>query len=88
MSTTPYPWSFLQTPKEIWIVYEGGAHIWRKIFMDGRSDFFGPGLGKEYIHLASARYDWEQILNQYRIDMAIVPTEWPLGELVTVVRGP
>src|ERR1041384_2375985 len=26
MSTTPYPWSFLQTPKEIWIVYEGGAH--------------------------------------------------------------
>jgi hypothetical protein len=36
MSTTPYPWSFLQTPKEIWIVYEGGAHIWRKIFMDGR----------------------------------------------------
>src|SRR5437763_13157988 len=36
MSTTPYPWSFLQTPKEIWIVYEGGAHIRRKIFMDGR----------------------------------------------------
>ncbi len=36
MSTTPYPWSFLQTPKEIWIVYEGGAHVWRKIFMDGR----------------------------------------------------
>ena len=36
MSTTPYPWSFLQTPKEIAIVYEGGAHIWRKIFMDGR----------------------------------------------------
>jgi hypothetical protein len=36
MSTTPYPWSFLQTPKEIWIVYEGGAHIWRKILMDGR----------------------------------------------------
>ena len=37
MSTTPYPWSFVQTPKEIVIVYEGGAHVWRKIFMDGRS---------------------------------------------------
>jgi hypothetical protein len=36
MSTTPYPWSFIQTPKEIVIVYEGGAHIWRKIFLDGR----------------------------------------------------
>jgi hypothetical protein len=36
MSTTPYPWSIIQTPKEIVIIYEGGAHIWRKIFMDGR----------------------------------------------------
>jgi hypothetical protein len=37
MSTTPYPWTMVQTPKMIVIVYEGGAHIWRKIFMDGRA---------------------------------------------------
>jgi len=36
MSTTPYPWRIIQTPKLIVIVYEGGAHIWRQIFMDGR----------------------------------------------------
>ena len=36
MSTTPYPWTIVQTPKLIVIVYEGGAHIWRKVFMDGR----------------------------------------------------
>jgi len=36
MSTTPYPWSFIQTPKMLVIVYEGGAHIWRKVFLDGR----------------------------------------------------
>ena len=36
MTTTPYPWTIVQTPKLIVIVYEGGAHIWRKIFMDGR----------------------------------------------------
>jgi len=36
MNTTPYPWSIIQTPKEIVIIYEGGAHVWRKIFMDGR----------------------------------------------------
>jgi hypothetical protein len=36
MSTTPYPWRIVQTPKLIVIVYEGGAHIWRQIFMDGR----------------------------------------------------
>ena len=36
MSTTPYPWTIVQTPKLIVIVYEGGAHVWRKVFMDGR----------------------------------------------------
>jgi len=36
MSTTPYPWTIVQTPTLIAILYEGGAHVWRKIFMDGR----------------------------------------------------
>jgi hypothetical protein len=35
-NTTPYPWTIVQTPQFIVIVYEGGAHVWRKIFMDGR----------------------------------------------------
>ena len=37
MSTTPYPWTMVQTDKLLLIVYEGGAHIWRKIFLDGRA---------------------------------------------------
>ena len=37
MSTTPYPWTFVQTDKLLVIVYEGGAHIWRKVFLDGRA---------------------------------------------------
>ncbi len=37
MSTTPYPWSFIQTKDLLVIVYEGGAHIWRKVFLDGRA---------------------------------------------------
>ncbi|MEP7309836.1 MAG: hypothetical protein ABJA98_30370 [Acidobacteriota bacterium] len=36
MSTTPYPWTIVQTPKLMAILYEGGAHVWRQIFMDGR----------------------------------------------------
>jgi len=36
MSTTPYPWTIVQTPNLLVIVYEGGAHVWRKIFLDGR----------------------------------------------------
>jgi hypothetical protein len=52
MTTTPYPWTIVQTPKLIVIVYEGGAHIWRKIFMDGRphdpnveDTFLGDSIG-------------------------------------------
>jgi hypothetical protein len=37
MTTTPYPFRIVETPKLYLIVYEGGAHIWRQIFMDGRS---------------------------------------------------
>ena len=36
MNTTPYPWTYIQTPKLLAILYEGGAHVWRKVFLDGR----------------------------------------------------
>jgi hypothetical protein len=37
MDTTPYPWTIMQNDKQIIIVYEGAAHVWRKIFLDGRA---------------------------------------------------
>jgi hypothetical protein len=35
---TPFPAEFIQLPeqKRIVVIYEGGTHIWREIFMDGR----------------------------------------------------
>jgi hypothetical protein len=36
MNTTPYPFRIMQAPNLTLIVYEGGAHIWRQIFTDGR----------------------------------------------------
>ncbi len=35
-NTTPYPGTTVQTPQLIVTVYDGGAHVWRKVFMDGR----------------------------------------------------
>jgi hypothetical protein len=55
MSTTPYPWTIIQTPPLIAIVYEGGAHIWRKIFMDGR--VHDPKV--EYTWLGDSIGHWE-----------------------------
>jgi hypothetical protein len=53
-----------------------------RVFLDGRSDLYGPALGKEYVKLASGRYEWEQILNRYGIEIAIIPVDWPLAELL------
>jgi hypothetical protein len=38
LMTTPYPMEILQMPaqKRIVMIYEGAAHIWRNIYMDGR----------------------------------------------------
>jgi hypothetical protein len=38
MMTTPFPMEFIQQPemKRIIMIYEGGGHIWRVIYMDGR----------------------------------------------------
>jgi hypothetical protein len=35
---TPYPMEIIQSPetKRIWMVFEGGTHVWREIYMDGR----------------------------------------------------
>jgi hypothetical protein len=58
-----------------------------RVFVDGRSDLFGPTLGKEYIHAAGGHYEWEQVLNRYRIDLAMVPIDWPLAELLKRSAG-
>jgi hypothetical protein len=38
MMTTPYPMEIVQLPEQerILMIFEGGAHLWREIYMDGR----------------------------------------------------
>ncbi len=49
--TTPFPMQFIQLPdeKRIVILYEGGAHIWRNIYMDGRAHPEGDKLTSTWI---------------------------------------
>ncbi len=53
MMYTPYPTEIFQLPERIVFVYEGGAHVWRNIWMDGREqpkdpnpDYLGYSVGK------------------------------------------
>jgi hypothetical protein len=38
----PYPWSIVQGPQHIYIVFEGNIHSYRQVFMDGRKHSTDP----------------------------------------------
>lgn len=55
-----------------------------KVFVDGRSDFYGPEVGNQYLGLINGRWDWQQILAKYRFNLALVPTETAIAQLLKV----
>jgi hypothetical protein len=59
-------------------------HYWpqQRVYVDGRSDFFGPRIGNEYLRLSQGGWDWYQILERHGFNAALVPMEWPLASLL------
>lgn len=53
-----------------------------KVFMDGRSDFYGEELGKEYLAVLQGQYNWRAILAKYKFSMVLAPVSWPLCSLL------
>ncbi len=54
----------------------------QKVFMDGRSDFYGETLGRDYLHLLQGTYDWPAVLERHGFEVALLPVEWPLSGLL------
>ena len=54
----------------------------QRVFFDGRSDFYGAELGREYMRVSGGAHDWRQILERYRFDNALVPADWSLASLL------
>jgi hypothetical protein len=54
----------------------------QKVFIDGRSDFYGPEVGNQYIHMMNGQWDWQQLMTQYRFDAALLPIESSLSQLL------
>jgi hypothetical protein len=51
LMTTPFPMEIVQVPqqKRIIMIYEGGTHIWRVIYMDGRPHPTGDELNPTWL---------------------------------------
>lgn len=59
----------------------------QRVFMDGRSDFYGEQVGNDYLTILEARIGWRQVLDRYHIDMVLVPPQTPLVELLLLGGG-
>ena len=54
----------------------------QRVFADGRSDFYGPELGNEYLIAAGGDYRWRQTLNRYGVDTVLAPVSWALATIL------
>lgn len=54
----------------------------QKVFVDGRSDFYGPEVGNQYIHMMNGQWDWQQIMTHYGFNAALLPVESSLSQLL------
>ncbi len=54
----------------------------QRVFIDGRSDFYGADLGREYQRLAIGHPDWERIFSKYDFQAVLIPPAWPLAALL------
>lgn len=55
----------------------GGYLIYRlypanKVFIDGRSDFYGSDFNEKYLDVMTVRYDWEKNLDQYHVNTILL----------------
>jgi type IV secretory pathway VirB2 component (pilin) len=54
----------------------------QKVYVDGRSDFYGAEVGNEYLHLTGGRWDWDQIMNKNGFTAVLLPSELPICQLL------
>ena len=54
----------------------------QRVFIDGRSDFYGKHLGTDYVRLMQGHKDWQKLLEKYQFNAVLSPTGWSLAALL------
>jgi len=62
----------------------GDYLIWRlypanRVFVDGRSDYYGADFEEKYFDVMNVKYDWEKVLAGFGVDTILLPTNAPLA---------
>jgi len=53
-----------------------------KVFVDGRSDFYGAKFGQDYIDVMNVKYDWKETLEKYGVDTILLSVDSALAGAV------
>ncbi len=54
----------------------------QRVYFDGRSDFYGPVVGKEYVRLTGGGHDWNTILDKHDFRTALLPLDSAITTLL------
>jgi hypothetical protein len=52
----------------------------RKVFFDGRSDFYGAAFMDDYFRLSTVRPGWHELMKKYAFTHALLPKDSALGD--------
>ena len=57
------------------------------VFLDSQSDFYGETLMREYDQIMSANGNWNNLLEKYNVEWAIIPPDMPLASTLQSELG-
>jgi hypothetical protein len=60
-----------------YLIYRLFPHT--KVFTDGRSDFYGPAFGREFLDVLAVKHNWERMLLKYGVDTVLLPADSALS---------
>jgi hypothetical protein len=60
-----------------YLIYRFGGE--RKVFIDGRSDFYGQTWLETYAQVADVKPGWHNVLDQYEVDVVLIPADHALA---------
>src|SRR5262249_51833482 len=60
-----------------YLIYRFGGE--RKVFIDGRSDFYGQTFLQTYAEVADVKPGWQNVLKQYNVNVVLIPVDHALA---------
>ncbi len=67
-----------------YLIYHLYPH--KKVFIDGRSDFYGDEFGERYLDLMNVQHGWQKTLDKYSIDTIVIAPKFALTQTLKISR--